>query len=101
MCFLWTCVRRITFRITTNCTEHKSYVWFALLSLCKGKMAAVAFSFKHIIVTAPTTETASVYVRQLKSLTHSVIKQSSVHCVPDPVGIRIGSGGGTLNGTGN
>lgn len=56
------------------------------------------FTFKHIIVTAPTVETASVYARQLKSLTNSVIKQSSVHCVPDPIGIRIGSGGGTLNG---
>ena len=55
--------------------------------------------FSHIILTAPSSAIADVYCNQLKIAKESVpfLRNSSVSCVADPDGFRVGSGGGTLN----
>ena len=57
--------------------------------------------FDHLVITAPTSAIARVYRECLDELKmRSCIQQleyTSLWCVPDPVGVRIGSGGGTLN----
>ena len=54
----------------------------------------------HIIITAPNISTANVYNQQLDILrrrSHN-LKVAIALCVEDPAdGVRIGSGGGTLN----
>lgn len=50
-------------------------------------------TFTHVIVTAPTTRIAAVYQSQLEVFSG----ETSYLCVADPLGARVGSGGGTLN----
>ena len=59
-------------------------------------------SFSHVLVTCPNEACAGVYLTQLREASRlsgalSFLKSVPVHCVPDPQGARIGSGGGTLN----
>ena len=59
--------------------------------------------FTHLIVTAPTERIALVYSQLLEDLKAGDascarhLQGTSLHCVADPTGVRIGSGGGTLN----
>jgi fucokinase len=49
--------------------------------------------FTHVIVTAPSSRIAAVYQTQLEVFSG----ETSYFCVADPLGERVGSGGGTLN----
>jgi fucokinase len=53
----------------------------------------------YLIVTAPNASVCSIYEKQLKYLCRQVhfLKHCKPLCVADPDGIRVGSGGGTLN----
>ena len=55
--------------------------------------------FSHIIVTAPTPSLSSIYQLHLNYLCHILpsLSRTSCHCISDPIEVRIGSGGGTLN----
>jgi hypothetical protein len=55
--------------------------------------------FTHVVVTAPSVAIAEVYRLQLRVLKASLpfLMDSTVECVADPDGHRVGSGGGTLN----
>lgn len=55
--------------------------------------------FTEIVVTAPSEKIASVYRLQLSVLkkTSSSLQNTQLYCVADPIGCRIGSGGGTIN----
>lgn len=58
--------------------------------------------FTHIILTAPSLSIADVYNQQLslyKSSSDSGVLSNCelLVCIPDPWGLRVGSGGGTLN----
>lgn len=50
-------------------------------------------NFTHVIVTAPSPGQVAVYQQQLEAL----CDETSYFCVADPLGQRVGSGGGTLN----
>lgn len=56
-------------------------------------------SFTHLIITAPNKSIANVYNNQLQSIriNNSALKDVACSCVEDPHGLRVGSGGGTLN----
>lgn len=55
--------------------------------------------FTRLVITAPSEKISDVYRLQLASLQSQLacLKGCSVHCVSDPKGYRVGSGGGTLN----
>jgi len=57
--------------------------------------------FTHVVVTAPTPAIARVYREMLDDLKQTscakVLESCSLWVVPDPIGARVGSGGGTLN----
>jgi hypothetical protein len=56
-------------------------------------------TFTHLIITAPSPGLAAVYQSQLEAI-HSelpCLQRCQILCVADPMGVRIGSGGGTLN----
>jgi len=55
--------------------------------------------FSVLLLTAPTEKIAAVYLEQLQALrsTLPALKSCKIYCVADPSGVRIGSGGGTLN----
>lgn len=55
--------------------------------------------FNHLIITAPTESIANVYKLQSDALSKELpcLTKVRIHCVADPKGVRIGSGGGTLN----
>jgi hypothetical protein len=58
--------------------------------------------FTHIILTAPSLSIADVYNQQLSLYKNSsdsgVLRNCELLvCIPDPWGLRVGSGGGTLN----
>lgn len=53
--------------------------------------------FDFIVITAPNEFIASEYRRQFQLLVTQLQIHSVIHCVADPLGKRIGSGGGTLN----
>jgi hypothetical protein len=55
--------------------------------------------FNHLIITAPSESIANVYKLQSESLYKELpcLTNVKIHCVADPKGVRIGSGGGTLN----
>ena len=56
-------------------------------------------SFTHVIITAPTPDLAAVYLSQLEVIHDELpcLRGCQLLCVADPLGVRIGSGGGTLN----
>lgn len=56
-------------------------------------------TFTHVIITAPTPGLAAVYQSQLESIHNELpyLRGCQIFCVADPSGVRIGSGGGTLN----
>lgn len=56
-------------------------------------------TFTHIIVTAPSPALAAVYQSQLDVVQNEFpfLRKCVISCVADPSGVRIGSGGGTLN----
>jgi len=51
--------------------------------------------FTHIVITAPSAAAIPCYEEQMQSLT--CVGQAQILVVADPDGVRIGSGGGTLN----
>lgn len=56
-------------------------------------------TFTHVIVTAPSPGLAAVYQSQLEVIHNELpyLRGCQIFCVADPSGVRIGSGGGTLN----
>lgn len=56
-------------------------------------------SFTHVIITAPRESIAEVYLTLCNSIHDSIPAFQNIKfiCVADPAGVRIGSGGGTLN----
>lgn len=56
-------------------------------------------TFTHLIITAPSPVMAVVYQSQLELIRSELpcLRTCHVLCVADPEGVRIGSGGGTLN----
>ena len=56
-------------------------------------------TFTHLIITAPTSDLAAVYKSQLEVVRSKLLclQGCELFCVADPSGVRIGSGGGTLN----
>jgi fucokinase len=62
-------------------------------------MSASSTVFTHVVLTAPAQAIADVYKVQLQALGESLpfLRGAVVECFPDPVGHRVGSGGGTLN----
>ena len=55
-------------------------------------------TFTHLLVTAPREEIALTYQKQLEALQAKLpFLRCKILCVADPAGVRIGSGGGTLN----
>lgn len=56
-------------------------------------------TFTHLIITAPSPDLAAVYRNQLEVIRHELpcLEGCKLFCVADPSGVRIGSGGGTLN----
>jgi fucokinase len=56
-------------------------------------------AFTHLIVTAPTVAIAATYTTLCNDLQErlSELRHTKVIVVADPVGVRVGSGGGTLN----
>jgi hypothetical protein len=56
--------------------------------------------FQHLVLTAPSPHIALLHRCQLQSLQAQLVSLrlcASLHCVSDPHGFRVGSGGGTLN----
>ena len=55
--------------------------------------------FTHLVLTAPDETIASTYRRQIQQLRNNSLhlRGCRLHCVNDPSGVRIGSGGGTVN----
>ena len=55
--------------------------------------------FTHVIITAPSPGLAAVYQSQLEVIHNELpyLRDCQILCVADPSGVRIGSGGGTLN----
>jgi hypothetical protein len=62
-------------------------------------MSASSTVFTHVVLTAPAQAIADVYKVQLQALGESLpfLRGAVVECFPDPIGHRVGSGGGTLN----
>jgi len=58
-------------------------------------MASQLYPFTHIIITAPSAAAISCYEEQMHNLT--CVGEAQILVVADPDGVRIGSGGGTLN----
>lgn len=60
---------------------------------------SASVDFTHIVLTAPSEKIASVYRLQIESLKSSLsfLESSTIYCVSDPEGCRVGSGGGTFN----
>jgi fucokinase len=56
-------------------------------------------TFTHVVVTSPTPQTALAYEIQMQELRTALpcLAHTDVLSVADPVGDRIGSGGGTIN----
>ena len=56
-------------------------------------------AFTHVIITAPSPDLAAVYQSQIEFIRSELpcLHNSHLLCVADPCGVRIGSGGGTLN----
>jgi fucokinase len=56
-------------------------------------------SFDFVIVTAPNEDLCEIYQLQLSFLCQHLefLSNASCLCIADPNGVRIGSGGGTLN----
>lgn len=61
----------------------------------------MAAEFHHLIVTAPNEKIAKVYEQMVDDLKatscKAYLRNTLVYCVADPIGVRVGSGGGTLN----
>jgi fucokinase len=56
--------------------------------------------FSILLLTAPSEKIAEVYLDQLQALKSTLPALQSckaIYCVADPSGVRVGSGGGTLN----
>eukprot|EP01038_Epipyxis_sp_PR26KG_P004331 gene4331-6132_t len=88
-----------------KCSRGKSGtgadVQFRDFSKFIGGAAYIYFSvmINFIILTAPNEKIAVVYRQQIESMKASIswLDTTKVACIADPEGIRIGSGGGTIN----
>ena len=52
--------------------------------------------FDYLIITAPTASTAEEYKKELRNCSQ-IDESTTLICISDPPGARLGSGGGTLN----
>lgn len=55
--------------------------------------------FTHLIITAPSQNIAEIYLSQCNSIKLDLVGfcDAEIFAVSDPIGVRVGSGGGTIN----